>query len=139
MPLSAFKEKIRKHFDAAAPSRKAWKRKNRYYHEAQARYLRFLIPPGKRVLEIGCGTGELLNAVEPACGVGIDISPEMIRLAADAFPHLRFMCADGENARTWGIHERFDYIVISDTLGLLEDIAGQTISVVGSRHHMLDP
>ena len=122
MRLSSFKAGVQKHFDAIAPSRRTWKQKNRYYHASQEKYLRFLIPPGKKVLELGCGTGELLNAVEPAYGVGIDISSAMTQQAADAFPHLHFIHADGENARTWDIAERFDFIVISDTLGLLEDI-----------------
>ncbi|MDF1593981.1 MAG: class I SAM-dependent methyltransferase [Desulfobacterales bacterium] len=122
MRLSLFKAGVQKHFDAIAPSRRTWKQKNRYYHASQEKYLRFLIPPGKKVLDLGCGTGELLNAVEPAYGVGIDISSAMIQQAADAFPHLHFIHADGENARAWDIAERFDFIIISDTLGLLEDI-----------------
>ena len=44
-----------------------------FYHEEELRYLRFLIPPGLRVLEIGCGTGDVLAGLEPSFGLGVDI------------------------------------------------------------------
>ena len=33
-----------------------------------------LVPKGKRVLEIGCAQGDLLAALEPVVGVGVDFS-----------------------------------------------------------------
>lgn len=105
-----------------APQRRGWKARNRYYYLRQEAYFRFLIPEGKRVLEIGCGTGELLAALRPAMGVGIDISSEMVRLAGEAHPNLRFIHTDGETSSDWGLSETFDFIVISDTIGLLEDV-----------------
>ena len=32
------------------------------YHDDDRKFMRFLIPPGKRVLELGCGRGDLLAA-----------------------------------------------------------------------------
>jgi SAM-dependent methyltransferase len=32
------------------------------------------VPPGQRVLELGCGTGELLAATRPSFGMGVDFS-----------------------------------------------------------------
>jgi len=81
-----------------------------------------LIPSGNKVLELGCGTGDLLNVLEPSVGVGIDSSSQMLRLAAEAYPDLTFKQADVENSATWDINEVFDFIIISDTIGLLEDI-----------------
>lgn len=122
MNLSAFKQSIQQHFDDIAPVRHTWKEKNRYYYMSQEKMLRFLIPPAQKVLELGCGTGELLNAIEPSVGVGIDISSRMVKLARERYPHLNFVHADAEDPTTWGLDQPFDYIVISDTLGLLEDI-----------------
>ena len=45
---------------------------NAAYREADLEFMRFLIPPGKRVLELGCGRGDLLAALEPSYGVGVD-------------------------------------------------------------------
>jgi len=71
------------------------------------------------VLEIGCGTGYLLNALKPSAGMGIDLSPSMIRIAGEKYPHLKFEVMDAEHLN---ITETFDFVVISDTLGYLEDI-----------------
>ncbi|HEX7410900.1 MAG TPA: glycosyltransferase, partial [Bacteroidales bacterium] len=58
-------------------------------------------------------------SLKPSRGVGIDISGEMILRAKSNFPHLEFHQMDAENIT---LTETFDYVVISDTLGLLEDI-----------------
>jgi len=122
MHLTQFKKENQQHFDAISGSRRSWKKKNRYYYESQERFLCFIIPPGQKVLELGSGTGELLYALQPSIGVGIDLSSEMVRLASKAYPHLVFCHADAENPQTWDLDEIFDFIVISDTLGFLEDI-----------------
>ena len=64
--LSKHKDDIRAHFDAIAPTRAEWIEKNRFFYESDWRYMRFLIPEGKRVLELGCGAGELLAELRPA-------------------------------------------------------------------------
>lgn len=122
MRLSSFKRNIQEHFDVIAPRRRSWKTKNAYYYEAQTAFFRFLISPGKKVLELGCGTGELLAALEPGYGVGIDLSHNMIELATERFPGLDFRHADAEDPATWGIEGTFDYIVMADIVGYLEDV-----------------
>src|SRR5262245_39396103 len=47
------------------------------YHARLEEIYRFLVPAGGRVLELGCGRGDLLAATRPAVGIGIDFSPEM--------------------------------------------------------------
>ena len=54
----------------------------RGYHERLAAVYRLLVPPGKRILEIGCGRGYFLATLLPAHGVGIDFSTEMLDDAA---------------------------------------------------------
>lgn len=122
MQLSAHKQKIRETFDALAPERRMWRAKNAAYYDAQAAYLRFVVPPGRRVLELGCGTGELLAALEPSLGVGVDLSPCMTELAAEAFPGLTFLTGDAENLAACGVEGPFDFIVVSDLVGHLEDV-----------------
>src|SRR3954453_11331813 len=60
----------------------------RYYHRRLAEIYRFLIPPGQRVLELGCGRGDLLAELRPSIGVGVDLSPEMVRQAHARHPGL---------------------------------------------------
>lgn len=91
----------------------------RYYQQRLAEIYSFLIPPGMRVLEIGSGTGDLLAAVRPAYGTGIDISPRMIEYARRHHPELHFIEAD---VHTFDLGEKFDYIICSDTLNDLWDV-----------------
>lgn len=106
-------------FDRLAPRWDRWKKRNWYYHLELERLCTSLIPPGKRVLELGCATGDLLNALRPSLGVGVDFSPEMIRLAKAKYPHLTFELNDAEDLTVAG---DFDYIVLSNLVGSLQDI-----------------
>ena len=112
-------EAIRQHFDHIAPQRDHWKRKNWYYYHDMENYCSFVVPKGAKVLEIGCGTGDLLAAVKPSRGLGIDISPEMIKHARQKYPNLDFQVDDAEDLQ---IQEKFDYVILSDVIGYLEDI-----------------
>ena len=53
--MSARKQEIRRFSDASAPARRDWLQRAAYFHEEDVRYLKFLIPEGARVLELGCG------------------------------------------------------------------------------------
>ena len=112
-------QKERDLFDRLAPKRRYWKRRARYYHQSMADLIRFIIPAGKSVLEIGCGTGELLAAAEPKRGVGVDISPKMLELARESFPQHEFVEGD---AHDLPLEEKFDYVILSDVAGYLDDI-----------------
>jgi SAM-dependent methyltransferase len=107
-------------FDHYASSVEKWQRRNAGYHQAISSLCRFYIPASARVLEIGSGTGDLLAAVSPRRGVGIDISPQMVRLAASRHPNIEFRCMSAEFLDMGG--EKFDYIILSDLAGLLYDI-----------------
>jgi ubiquinone/menaquinone biosynthesis C-methylase UbiE len=108
-----------RHFDRQAPERDRWKQKNRYYHEYIEKLCRFHVPPGSSVLEIGCGTGDLLNSLAPSRGVGLDISPAMTEIASRKYPHLFFLAGDAENLP---LNETFDYVILSDVLGYIPDV-----------------
>jgi SAM-dependent methyltransferase len=121
-PLSPRKQRLREISDRWAPERDAFIAKNRAFHADDRRYLAFLIPPGLRVLEIGCGTGGLLAALQPAKGVGIDISAPMIERARLAHPELEFVVGDIEDPATVArLAGPFDAIVIADAIGMLDD------------------
>ena len=105
--------------DGIAGKRHKYLRRNWYYYKDMVRFLRFNIPENSRILEIGCGLGNVLNALKPSKGVGIDLSAGMIDAAKEKYPHLEFRQMDAENLE---LEETFDYIIISDTLGYFEDI-----------------
>src|SRR5436305_8244819 len=64
---------------------------NAAYREDDRKFMRFLIPRGKRVLELGCGRGDLLAALEPSHGVGVDFSARAIATARARHRGLSFV------------------------------------------------
>jgi ubiquinone/menaquinone biosynthesis C-methylase UbiE len=107
----------------------------RYYQRFMRRHFAFIVPPGSRVLELGCGIGDLLAAVKPSRGVGVDLSSEMIKLARDRHPDLEFQTAD---ALEFAGDEQFDYILLSDLVNDLPDVQAvlgrvQKVSHPGTR------
>ncbi len=95
------------------------RRSGRFYHELLQRHYRLLVPPGLTILELGCAHGDLLNALQPAKGVGVDFSFHMIRQARRKYPHLNWNCADAHQV---ALSARFDVIILSDLANDLWDV-----------------
>lgn len=91
----------------------------RHYHRRITQAYQTLVPPGRRVLELGCAQGDLLAALRPAVGVGVDFSEEMIRRATERHPELRFIEADAHDVP---LDETFDFIILSDLVNDLWDL-----------------
>lgn len=109
----------REHWDSIGRKSDHWVSRGGYYHERIGEVYRYLVPAGQRVLEIGCGTGDLLASVEPEMGVGIDFSEEMIRRAEKNHPGLRFITGDIHDL---DLDESFDTIILSDVVNDLWDV-----------------
>jgi SAM-dependent methyltransferase len=118
-PWEAAYVEVASFFDGFAAVEEEWRRRNRTYHRLIAAIARFHVPPGARVLEIGCGAGDLLAALEPSLGVGVDVSPGMVELARRRHPHLRFLVAPGEELE---LGTTFDYILLSDLVPYVHDL-----------------
>jgi len=116
-----YQEARRSHWDMVARKRDAWQSLGAYYHKRLGQIFTHLVSPGQKVLEIGCGTGELLASLKPSVGVGVDFSVEMVERAAKRFPELRFIQAD---AHDLGLNETFDVIILSDLVNDLWDVQG---------------
>ena len=150
--MSARKRAIRDASEELAADIDKWHQRNRYFHDEDARYLQFLIRPELRVLDLGCGNGDLLSRLRPAEGIGVDFSPAMVAVAKNRYPHLQFIVGDIENAETIRLlgPRPFDVILLSDTVGSLEDIqrsfellhplcSNETRIVVSYYSHLWEP
>ena len=97
--------------------------KKRYSREEHYRYLRFLVPEGLRVLDLGCGSGDLLASLKPSYGVGIDFNKIAINTAISKYPSLHFFIEDIEDPRMINdLKGPFDIILMTDIIGELDDI-----------------
>ncbi len=117
--MSERKLKVISQMNKLASERQRWIHKNGYYYKNLLEMLKFNIPQGSKILEIGCGTGFLLDQLKPSKGVGIDISPEMVKVARENYNQYDFHVMDSENIT---IDESFDFILISDSIGYFEDV-----------------
>src|SRR3990167_4611418 len=104
--------RVKDHYNRVAAQLDLWHKKNYFYHNEILRYYRFLIPPESRILELGCGAGDLIGNLSPSYGVGVDISDQMVEVAKKRYPQIRFHCQDAEEFLA---DETFDYIIISGT------------------------
>jgi len=118
-----------------APARASWTRRNSYYYKCLTRLLRHIVEPGKRVLNIRCQTGLLLNALEPSHGVGVEISPEMVDVARAAHPRFTYHEAFPEDYIPL---ETFDYVLVCD-VGDIADVQKALLRLQGAcgRHTRL--
>jgi len=107
------------HWNAIALKMDTWSGWGGSYHKRLSQIYRFLVPPGQRVLEIGCGQGDLLASLEPSEGIGVDFSPEMICRARKRYPQMRFIEAD---AHEFSLDDKFDIIILSDLINDLWDV-----------------
>ena len=120
--LSPRKAAILDHANRFADERAGWREKAAFFHGEDACYLRFLIPPGSRVLEIGCGIGDTLAALAPSYGVGVDFADKLIAIARARHPELTFVAGDAEDPATLAaVSGPFDFILVLDTIGSLDD------------------
>lgn len=117
--LSEKKIIVQRYIDSIAQKRDKWIKRNNYYYKDLVKFIKYNIPENSSILEIGSGTGYLLNQLQPANGTGIDLSEKMIDVARKNYPEITFLQMDAENIT---LKNKFDFIIISDTIGYFEDV-----------------
>jgi len=122
-------EKRSSYFDAQADTRDVWRKRNSTYHDEIEKIVKFIVPEGSEVLEIGTATGDLLARLRPSRGVGIDVSPKMIERAKAKYPTLQWRVADIEQEQ---FKEKFSYVLMSDVVGYFDDIESAFRSVASA-------
>jgi SAM-dependent methyltransferase len=109
------------HHDGIERSR----RRHRYFYSYLERVVRVRVPSGQRVLDLGCGSGDLLASLQPALGVGVDVSARAVEEASrrHAAPNLRFLQGDVADpellASTGG---PFDAVLLVNVVTHLTDV-----------------
>lgn len=93
---------------------------SRGYHQLLAHRYNLLIPRTASVLEVGCGTGELLDLLHTVKKCGMDLSPDQVRRAREKFPHLEISEGVGETGPL--PDGKFDFIILSDVLNEVADV-----------------
>ena len=91
--------------------------------KAAADLLQWLDPrPGERILDVGCGTGQLTAQIAEsgASVTGLDRSPDMIARARENYPAIPFLQAD---ASDFAVPEPFDAVFSNAVLHWVKDAA----------------
>jgi hypothetical protein len=107
------------HFDGIKRDGSRARVRHPFYYEDLYGFIRSQVPPGARVLDLGCGGGALLASLRPSRGVGVDISLSSLHQARLHYPHLEFVCGDIEELP---LAASFDYVIVSNVVGYLVDV-----------------
>lgn len=110
---------VRQHFDSIAYEYDKYKKRHSYYYKQIKFSLSKRVPEKSIILEVGCGTGDILAFLKPRKGKGIDISKEMIIIARKKHPNLKFEVSDAENIKD---SEIYDVILLVDIIEHLYNI-----------------
>lgn len=113
------RQQLRDYFNKAAANRIRYRKSKSYYWDSITDYCNFFINDNASVLEVGCGTGELLGKINGREKTGIDFSEIMIEEAKKQFPDIHFICSPAEAIQ---IDRKFDVIILSNLVGYLIDI-----------------
>lgn len=124
---------IREHYSGPAFSTLAWPFPRMALRRAIINSLKSCVPGNRRVLDVGCGDGEILEALAPSRGVGIDFCPAQIQRAKKRSSQgMEFICLEAERASS--LQEKFDDILLVNVAGELMDIGGALKQLRGLCH-----
>ncbi len=110
---------MKEYFDEIAIDRVKYRKRRSYYWKSITKYINYFLTEDKSVLEIGCGTGELIGKIKGKERVGIDFSESMIKKAKKQFSGIEFKCMEAENLE---FEKKFDVIILSNVIGYLNDV-----------------
>jgi len=117
MPTSPLKD----HFDDVAENGEVSRMWQRGFRSQLKGYYQHHIQPGLRVVEIGCGPGDLLASLQPSRGLGVDLSPKMVETARALHTSSNLQFVEGD-LLTMDLDETFDVVVLDYLIGYLPDV-----------------
>jgi ubiquinone/menaquinone biosynthesis C-methylase UbiE len=124
-PISQTAIKVRDYYDQNASLVERSKQRKTSYHCELEKLIRNIVLPGQKVLDLGCGTGDLLAALDVSEGVGIDLSEKIIRIARkkNPLPNLHFLCGDAQNRQLLSsLNTRFDAVILCNVITEMHDV-----------------
>ncbi len=110
---------MKAYFENIAEGWRAYRRRRSYYWDSITRYCSYFVHPSNSVVEIGCGTGELLAGIDARRRVGVDFSGKLIAQARQSVGDVEFHEMEAENIE---LSEKFDVVILSNLIGFLGDI-----------------
>jgi malonyl-CoA O-methyltransferase len=117
------REALARYYDESAPSYVTGWRTLEHYGPLVAEFLLRVVTPGCRVLDVGCGPGQLTAELPPDVRVtGFDVSPRMLAAARAGRPAGRYGQHDLHDPLpgAWG---SFDVVVAVGCLEFCRDLA----------------
>jgi SAM-dependent methyltransferase len=118
-------EEVRRFYEDHHDGIERSRRRHRYFYDYLTRVLRQRVPQGARVLDLGCGSGDTLAALEPSLGVGIDVSDAAVCAAHARYggASLRFLRGDlADPALLAEAGGPFDFILLVNVVTHLTDV-----------------
>ncbi len=118
-------DEVRRFYEGHHEGIERSRRRHHYYYDSLARILRVRVPQGLRVLDLGCGAGHLLSALEPSHGVGVDVSAPAIREARERYGREGLRFVEGDVADPAVLAEAggpFDVILLVNVVTHLTDV-----------------
>ncbi len=111
-------KKVEEHFDEIAKNYDYWKSKNWFYYETLQSIARKHSFGAKSILDAGCGTGTILQALDVPKRVGVDISIEMVDIAKRRYPssNIEFIKGDISEINVG----KFDVVIFFDVIEHVE-------------------
>jgi len=120
------KQEFYNHFQKLATQYAKYKKRYSYYWKDIVAYINYYLTDDCSILDVGCGVGDALASLKGSRKVGVDISPEMIKLARQNYPEIDFFEMDALHI---DLNEKFDVVILSNTIGYFIDIQGVMMSL----------
>ncbi len=125
-------EEVRRFYDDHHQGIERSRGERRYFYDYMTRVLQARVPPGQRVLDLGCASGHLLAALKPSRGVGIDISSRAIATARQLHQgeNLHFFEGDAADPDLLAqVGGPFDIILLINVVTHLTDVQATLVAL----------